>query len=804
MRYIFFLFCVISLGLNAQTIEVLDLDTREPITGVAIFNKNKTKSALTDFDGKADITAFAKAETLYFQELAHKPTQYIKSQIIAFSNRVFLKQKDNQLGEVILSASKFAQSRKNVPQKIVGLSSQDIKRGNPQTAADLLQTSGAVFVQKSQQGGGSPLIRGFSTNRLLITLDGVRFNTAIFRGGNVQNVISIDPFAVDRTEVLLGAGSVIYGSDAVGGVMNFYTKQPKLSFADSLLVSGTAVARINTANNERTGHVDINLSKEKWAFLSSVSYSDYGNQRQGSHGPNDFLRTTYVQTIDGVDTEVENENPLIQVGSAFNSLNLMQKVRYVPNATWDFNIGVHYATTSDYDRYDRLIREDNDGVLRSAEWFYGPQKWFMTNFQINKEGNGRYYDRAQATITYQNSQESRNDRDFNSTDFFETDENVDAFSTGLDFTKNLKNRKNKLYYGLEYIYNRVGSDGQVTDITTGTTSNQASRYPDGSTWSSLAAYTSVQLELSPSTSLQSGLRYNQVWLNADFTDNNEFFALPFEEASISTGNFTGNIGVSHQFSKTIGLKANVGTAFRAPNIDDVGKIFDSEPGSVVVPNPDLKAEYAYNTELGFNFNFSNRIRFDVNGYYTLLDNALVRQDFNLDGVTEIEYQGEISNVQAIQNAARAEVYGIELGLNANLSKEFKLTGQFNFTEGVEQDEEGDYVPVRHVAPLFGNGHLIWSRNKWTLDGYVSYSGKFDFEDLAPSQQNSPELYALDANGNPFSPSWYTLNLSSQYVLSDQWSFTANLENITDQRYRTYSSGISAAGRNLILAATYRF
>jgi len=259
----------------------------------------------------------------------------------------------------------------------------------------------------------------------------------------------------------------------------------------------------------------------------------------------------------------------------FNSLNLMQKVRFTPNATWDFNLGIHYATTSDYDRYDRLIRE-RDGVLRSAEWFYGPQKWFMTNFQINKEGNGAFYDRAQATITYQNSQESRNERDFNDTDFFETDENVDAYSLGLDFTKNLKNRKNKLYYGLEFIHNRVGSDGQVTDITTGIISDGASRYPDGSTWSSLAAYASVQLDLSTKTKLQSGLRYNQVWVDANF------------------------------ISKVIGIKANVGTAFRAPNVDDVGKIFDSEPGSVVVPNPDLKAEYAYNTELGFNFNIKNK------------------------------------------------------------------------------------------------------------------------------------------------------------------------------------------------------
>ena len=163
---------------------------------------------------------------------------------------------------------------------------------NPQTAADLLQSSGQVYVQKSQLGGGSPIIRGFSTNRLLIAVDGVRFNTAIFRGGNVQNIISIDPFAVARTEVILGPGSVVYGSDAVGGVMNFYTKKPKFSFKEGYSFSGNSTVRYATANKEKTGHFDFNIGAKKWAFLTSVTYSDFDNLRMGSHGPDDYLRNS--------------------------------------------------------------------------------------------------------------------------------------------------------------------------------------------------------------------------------------------------------------------------------------------------------------------------------------------------------------------------------------------------------------------------------------------------------------------------------------------------------------------------------
>ena len=115
---------------------------------------------------------------------------------------------------------------------------QDVQFQNPQTTADLLSNSGEVFIQKSQQGGGSPMIRGFATNRVLIAVDEVRMNNAIFRSGNLQNVISIDPFAVENTEVLFGPGSVIYGSDAIGGVMSFTTLAPKFSDSSKVLISG--------------------------------------------------------------------------------------------------------------------------------------------------------------------------------------------------------------------------------------------------------------------------------------------------------------------------------------------------------------------------------------------------------------------------------------------------------------------------------------------------------------------------------------------------------------------------------------
>ncbi|HBO28322.1 MAG TPA: TonB-dependent receptor, partial [Leeuwenhoekiella sp.] len=294
------LFCVFSLTLHAQTIKLLDNDTQAPVANAALYNTSKSTYVVSDDAGNADVSAFTKSETIFITHVSHITLKTTKAAIVAEGNVVYLDDNENQLNEVVLSVSKFEQESKDIAQKIVSLDAEDVELKNPQTAADFLSQSGQVFVQKSQLGGGSPMIRGFSTNRLLLTVDGVRMNTAIFRSGNLQNVINIDPFTIDQTEVILGPGSVVYGSDAVGGVMNFYTKKPAFSFEEGTAFSGMALTRYATANNEKTGHVDFNIGAKKWAFLTSVSYSDFEDLRMGSHGPEDYLRPEYVVTQNGV------------------------------------------------------------------------------------------------------------------------------------------------------------------------------------------------------------------------------------------------------------------------------------------------------------------------------------------------------------------------------------------------------------------------------------------------------------------------------------------------------------------------
>jgi hemoglobin/transferrin/lactoferrin receptor protein len=790
----FFVFSVVF----GQNVTIIDVDTGEPIFGAALYNKVKTKTVTSSLDGVANISAFSQNEHIYISHIGYNEKRVSKRKIR--NNKIYLYKKTQQLDEIVLSISKWQQQKKNIPQKIASINAASVLINNPQTSADLLQSTGQVYVQKSQLGGGSPMIRGFATNRVLLSVDGVRMNNAIFRGGNLQNVISIDPLAVSKTEIIFGPGSVIYGSDAIGGVMNFYTKAPQFSNTDSLQVTGNVLGRYASANKETTGHVDIAVSKKKWGFLTSVSHSNFDDLYMGTNGPDEYLRNFYVKRVNGTDVVQVNTNPRKQVPTGFNQLSLMQKIRHKPSERWEYNLGVHYSATSNYPRYDRLLRTRN-GPPRSAEWYYGPQRWFLGNFNIQHKNNSNLCDALKATLAYQNFQESRHNRDFQDDILFNNHEKVDAISANLDFEKRLTDNT-KLFYGLEYVFNKVHSTGNEENIVTGAKNEAASRYPDGARWQTAAGYVNFEHKLSNKLTALAGLRYSHAFANAEF--NNTFYNFPFSKTNVDNGALTGSLGISWLPGDQWQITVNGSTGFRAPNLDDIGKVFDSEPGSVVVPNPNLEAEYAYNAEAGIRKNFNDKFIVSGAAYYTYLKDALVRRDYMLNGETQIMYQGELSNVQAIQNTAKAYVYGFEFGLEAYFTEELSLSSHLTITEGNEELENGKEAPLRHAAPMFGDVHLMWKSNRLKLNLFTNFNDEVSFNDLAPSEQNKDYLYAIDKEGNPYSPSWYTLNFRSQYRLVDGLFATVSVENITNQRYRTYSSGIAAAGANFIASLSYKF
>ena len=792
---------VIICHVFAQELLIKDRITHQPLEMVAVYRHHPTVAVVTNFKGRVDISAFQGADTIFIQLLGYEPVRYSYDQMKGMQFRLYLDPVDFSLDEVVISAARWEQSKRDVPQKITLIKPTEVALQNPQTAADMLQASGEVFVQKSQLGGGSPMIRGFATNRLLIVVDGVRMNTAIFRSGNLQNVISLDPNSTEKTEVSYGPGSLIYGSDAIGGVMSFYTLTPSLSDGDKPLVKGNALARWSSADMEKTGHLDLTIGLKKWAFVTSGTFTDYDDMMMGRHGPEqNYLRKYYAKTTDGTDTQVPNPDSLVQVPSGYHQVNVMQKIRFQPNEHWNFNYGFHFSTTSDYSRYDRLLREKK-GQLRSAEWYYGPQKWMMNTLSVTIRQPTRMYDMLNMTLAWQNFEESRHDRDFGDTELRHRIEKVNAFSLNLDLEKEVGERQG-LYYGVEALVNTVESTGEDEDVSTGIRVPGPARYPSPSDWESFAGYVNYRIKPVTQLTLQAGLRYNQVMLSGDF--DTTFYPFPFTDFDISTGALTGSLGMAWLPGETWQVNMNLCTGFRAPNIDDVGKVFDSEPGSVVVPNPNLVAEYAWNGELSLTKIFGQFLKIDLTGYYTYLDNAIVRRDYTLNGMDSIMYDGEMSQVQAMQNAAYAYVYGIQAGVELNLPADLKILSKFNYQKGEEELDDGSMGPLRHAAPWFGSTHLLWKHERFTADLFGIYNGEIPYEELAPEEQGKDYMYAVDADGNPYCPSWYTLNIKAMYQVTNFLMVSAGIENLTDQRYRPYSSGIVAAGRNFIVSLKGNF
>jgi len=704
------------------------------------------------------------------------------------------------LDPVSIRASRLNQREVDLPNKISRLNRQEVFSRQPQTSADLLGGTGEVFIQKSQQAGGSPMIRGFATNRILITVDDIRMNSAIFRSGNLQNVISIDPLATSDVSVIFGPGSVIYGSDAIGGVMNFQTLTPLLSANGTATVNGNVLTRWSSANQEKTGHFDLSIGLKKWAFVTSASRNDFGDLKMGKRGPDEYLRPEYVITAPEEDMVQQNNDPYKQVPSGYKQVNLMQKVLFQPNDRWSFQYAFHYSNSSDNSRYDNLIRY-RSGQLRWAEWYYGPQQWILNHFKMSHVATSGIYDEMKVNVAYQHFKESRHDRTFGSEEKTHNEERVNAYSLNIDFYKRL-GLKQAINYGLESVYDRVGSFGYVENIRSDVWEDGPARYPDGSSWSSHAAFITHEYKASDRVVLQSGLRYNYFILNATFDDT--FYPFPFDRAEINTGSFTGSFGIVYNPGNKWRMQSNISTGFRAPNIDDVGKVFESTPGSVVVPNPNLSSEYATNVDVGIAKVFGDIFKIDATGFYTYLSNAMVRRDFALNGQTEMEYAGELSRIQAIQNAANAKVYGVSAGAQLSMPNGIGVSTRFNYQHGTEELDNGETAPLRHAGPWFGISRLMYVKHRFQAEFSAVYSGQVSNDNLAPSEQEKAYMYATDSSGNPYSPGWAVLNARFLYRVTDYLTFNVGMENITDKMYRPYSSGIVAAGRNYVLSLRASF
>tara|TARA_R110001583_G_scaffold24456_6_gene89192 strand:- start:606 stop:2909 length:2304 start_codon:yes stop_codon:yes gene_type:complete len=763
-----------------------------PIEDVYIYTKGS--SANSSSKGEANLSHFSKDYIIFFQHPSFQNLHLTFSEIEGKRFIVELTPQLFNINEVTIAANKWEQNANEVPVSIVQIDNGTIRNSEVSTSADLLKESGQIFIQKSQMGGGSPMIRGFAANRVLIVLDGVRLNNAIYRSGNLQNLLNIDPNSLESAEVVLGPGSVIYGSDAIGGVMDFHTIRPKLSTDSSFKFQINHKTKFASASHELGFHTRYFVGNNKWSYAGNISHTDYSDLKMGRNGTNQYDRNEYVIRKDDEDRVVPNSDSHVQEGSKFDQMNIIQKLRYKASDDLDFQYNFLFSKTSNIPRYDRLTQYSGDD-FKYAAWYYGPQKLQFHSLNITNKKASSVYDSYKLIAAYQNYKESRHSRKFQDENMSKRFEELDIFTTNIDFNKKL-NKQTELFYGVEYLYNYLNSTAYKKNILNSTVSPLASRYPDNSSYSSLASYANIKWKLNDRWTINGGLRYSHIWLKSEL--NTDFYSFPFNNLDLNTGALNGSIGATLQTQNSYIIKLNATTGFRAPNIDDIGKVFDSEPGKVVVPNKNLTSEYAYNFDFSLSKNITPDLFIDINGFYSILKDAMVRRDFSFNGQSTMMYDGVESQVQAIVNDDKAITYGFSVKANAKLSSKLLLNAYYNSSKG----EYKDGSPVRHVPPTFASMALKYKSKKFKSKLSIDYNGEIANKNLADTEQDKAYLYAKDNNGLPYSPEWVCVNLNNSYQFRDKIILGFSIENIFDKAYRPYSSGISAPGRNFILSLSF--
>lgn len=833
-------------------------ENNQPLIGVNVFTDDKIKVATTtDLDGKAILKDLKYQEEINFTYIGFQSKKLAFYEIRQLGGIITLLPEVEELVEIVVIGRRD-DLEEDLPYQIQQISKKDIALTNSQTSADVLRDHGNLFVQKSQMGGGSPIVRGFEANRVLLVLDGVRLNNAIYREGHLQNSLTVDNSMLERVEVIFGPGSLMYGSDALGGVVHFRSKSPKLYFGEAkngYVLETNAYTRFSSANLESTTHVDLSYGKEKWASLTSLTYSSFDNLKSGSRRPNGYedfgKRKFYAYRVDDDDQVLASDNPDIQHGTAYSQIDFLQKIKFQPTDNLYFVGNIQYSTTSDIPRYDRLTETvGSDEKLKFAEWFYGPQKRFLTSLKTRIQKPSKLYDKATIIASFQKIDEDRLNRKLHKSKRSFNLEDVFVYALTGDFDKNLDpDGQQQFAYGFDLNHNTVNSTaGKVKMVGETIDRSRLTRYPGvGSRMSSVGAYANYRWRSQDSVlTFQSGLRYSQVSLFSKF-DNDSLIIWPEEYinpgVSANNGDLTWGAGLTINTKDKWQIRMLAASAFRSPNIDDFSKIREKN-GYVTIPNPSLKPERSWNGELTVGKEFGRIeggqgtvVKLSGTGFYTYLRDVIVRKAFALpDETNTLTMDGEILETQANVNSESAYIYGASGNLLLKMGSSWKLKSSINFTKGKTRFKKIDneeivvadtLVPLAHIPPIYGQTSLTFQKEKFTLSFVARYNGKKTPDDYAITDINldesNPDILIINKNGSSDnleksysrqdeegnliydgSLAWQTFNFYTSWKLSKKISLDLAVENILDTHYRTFASGISAPGRNFIVTLRGNF
>ena len=807
-----FFFSTLSFG---QQITVKDENTNENLPDVVIFNENKSQSIITDLDGVVDLSLFSSDENIFFQLLGYSTLEILKIEVLN-GTIIYLQSESQNLEEVILSVARSESNVNQIAEKVSVIKSEDLFLSSPASGAELLELSPGVRVQKSQGGGGSPIIRGFEANRVLIVVDGVRMNNAIYRSGHLQNSITIDPNNIERAEVIFGSSSVGYGSDALGGVIHYYTKNPILKGSEKIKSSFTS--NYTSANQGLSNNFITNYSSENWGSITSLSISKFGDIKMGENRDHGFdnwgLTPLYSKNsrYSYYSQPSTNSNENVQKNTGYSQVDLFQKFLVKLGDTNLLNINIQFSESSDIDRFDQLsIAKGNS--LKFSEWYYGPQKRLLISPSLKIFPNRKFMKKGVITFGFQKINESRIKRKFNALNRSHQIEDLKVFSLNGDFDTSF-NDDHSISYGVEstYNYNYSKAYDQIIEIQgdeiTGLSNKFAipTRYPsNGSSYTSFASYVNWSWNMSEFFTFNIGTRLTFTGLKASWNDIISVNP-QLSEVNLNSEALTTTVSIKLRPSKRVQINTVLSSGFRNPNIDDIGKIRENN-GLLVVPNTFLKPEYAYNLDLGIDFrSLNNRNYISLRGFSTIIsrhigrDEYVVFSDITTPDLSTVIYNGEEVTTISNKNLGNRFIHGFSIDGFSQINNNLKFDYGITYTKG---DNNETYGPLPSISPLFGSIAISYSKRGLNLKAVYKFSeakspGEYSFGgedglDETPFTINSEG--ALSYLGTP---KWSDLSIYGSKNISSTVTLRIGLTNVFDTHYRTFASGISAPGRSFQL------
>ena len=805
---------ILALG-NAfsQEITVRDSKTSSPLSNVYIYNESKTKSIITNDQGQASLSTFSSDEKVYFQLLGYALLELQLSEFLNNSFDLYLDSESQNLDEVILSVARSESNANEIAEKVSVIKAEDLYLTAPSSGAEMLELSPGIRIQKSQGGGGSPAIRGFEANRVLIVVDGVRMNNAIYRSGHLQNSITIDPNNIDRVEIIYGSSSVGHGSDALGGVVHYYTKNPTIK--DSIKIKRSFSSNFNSANSSISNSFSNNYSEETWGMFSTISISKFGNIKMGErreHGYQSWGLNNYYSENSRYsfrDQPSYNKEPNLQKNTDYSQVDFFQKFLFKLPYQNLLNLNIQYSESSDIDRYDKLSEEKN-GKLKFSEWYYGPQKRLLVSPSLKFFSQNPLLKRGRVTLAYQMVQESRINRKFNSLVRSSQLEKVNLFSLNGDFDTSFDNG-HAVSYGIEGTVNSVRSNAYSQNIiingneisNLGPKTDIPTRYPsDGSSYKSFAMYVNWTWNMNDFFTFNAGTRLTYTGLRASWKESASINA-QLSNVKLNSSALTTTLSMTLRPSKKFQVMTVLSSGFRNPNIDDIGKIRENN-GILVVPNTFLKPEYAYNLDLGINYKSPNKLTYlSLRTFATVISRHIVRDDFIIfsDNTTPDEstilYNGEEVTTIANKNLGNRFIHGYSIDGFSYFSRSLKLNGSLSYVKG---DENETYGPMPSISPIFGTISGEYTKDKIKISALYKFSGDKSPKDYSLGGEDGlEETPVINENSNGIiyagTPKWSDFSIYTNYDISEDVKIRIALTNIFDNHYRTFASGISAPGRS---------